>query len=103
MAAYGGKGRLITASSAGYQDECKTTHELGKSDARRWFLRCPSCGQENIPDWRNVNYKARRYPFYLTPCCGAAPGGYPVPQGRRGGAVEADERADGSWHGRISP
>ena len=30
-AAYGGKGRLITASSAGYQDECKTTTELETS------------------------------------------------------------------------
>ena len=41
MAAYGGKGRLITASSAGYQDECKVTHELEKSDSRRWFLQVP--------------------------------------------------------------
>ena len=72
MAAYGGKGRLITASSAGYQDECKTSIELEKSDARHWFLRCHECGQENIANWANVNYKARRYPFYTMPCCGAA-------------------------------
>ncbi len=72
MAAFGGKGRLITASSAGYQDECKTTHELEKSDSRRWFLLCPECGNENVADWRNVNYKARRYPFYTMPCCGSA-------------------------------
>ena len=71
-AAYGGKGRLITASSAGYQDECKTTTELEKSDARRWFLKCPECRQENVANWSNVNYKARRYPFYTMPCCGAA-------------------------------
>ena len=72
MAAYGGKGRLITASSAGYQDECKTTHELDKSDSRHWFLRCPACGQENVADWRNVKYKGRRYPAYAMPCCGTA-------------------------------
>ena len=77
MAAYGGRGRLITASSAGYQDECKTTTELEKSDSRRWFLRCPECGQENVADWRNVDYKARRYPFYAMPCCGAALEGIP--------------------------
>ena len=41
MAAYGGKGRMITASSAGFQDECKTSTELEKSDARHWFLRLP--------------------------------------------------------------
>ena len=41
MAAYGGRGRLITASSAGYQDECKTSTELEKSDARHWFLQLP--------------------------------------------------------------
>ena len=72
MAAYGGRGRLITASSAGYENECKTSTELEKSDARHWFLRCPGCGQENIASWANVNYKARRYPFYTMPCCGSA-------------------------------
>ena len=77
MAAYGGRGRLITASSAGYQDECKTTHELDKSDSRRWFLKCPECGNENVPNWKNVNYKARRYPVYITPCCGSALEGIP--------------------------
>ena len=77
MAAYGGKGRLITASSAGYESECKTTHELEKSDSRRWFLHCQECGQENVADWRNVNYKARRYPFYIMPCCGSALEGVP--------------------------
>ena len=30
MAAFGGKGRLITASSAGFQDQCRTTAELGE-------------------------------------------------------------------------
>ena len=59
MASYGGRGRLITASSAGFEDECRTTTELDKSDARRWFLRCPSCDRSNIADWKNVVYKAR--------------------------------------------
>ncbi len=72
MAAYGGAGRLITASSAGYEDECRTTVELDKSDARRWFLRCPSCGQQNIAQWSNVIYKGRASPIYCMPCCGAA-------------------------------
>ena len=71
MAAYGGSGRLITASSAGYQDECRTTAELEKSDYQRWFLHCQSCGQENIPTWKNVVYKRRRSPVYVMPCCGA--------------------------------
>ena len=62
MASYGGAGRLITASSAGYEYECRTTTELEKSDSRRWFLRCPSCGRENIAQWANVQYRlaARR-------------------------------------------
>ncbi len=77
MAAYGGKGRLITASSAGYENECKTTVELEKSDSRRWFLKCPECDQENIASWANVNYKARRYPYYTMPCCGSALEGIP--------------------------
>ena len=70
MAAYGGRGRLITASSAGYQDECKTTVEIDKSDARRWFLRCPSCDRETVPAWKSVTYKGRRHPAYVMPCCG---------------------------------
>ena len=71
MASYGGAGRLITASSAGFEDECRTTVELDKSDARRWFLACPSCGRENIAAWQNVVYKNRRAPIYVMPCCGA--------------------------------
>ena len=72
MAAYGGKGRLITASSAGYQDECRTSTELGKSDARHWFLSCPSCSAETIPRWENVKIPKhyRHGPRYLMPCCG---------------------------------
>ena len=89
MAAYGGKGRLITASSAGYQDECKTTVELEKSDSRRWFLKCPECGQENVADWRNVNYKARRYPFYAMPCCGSALEGVPFRRAVQAGTWKA--------------
>ena len=77
MAAYGGEGRLITASSAGYETECKTTHELDKSDSRRWFLKCLECGQENVAAWASVNYKARRYPFYTMPCCGVVLEGVP--------------------------
>ena len=77
MAAYGGKGRLITASSAGYQDECRTTTELEKSDSRRWFLKCPECGQENVADWKNTIYKGRRYPHYVLPCCRLALEGVP--------------------------
>ena len=71
MASYGGAGRLITASSAGFEDECRTTVELEKSDARHWFMSCPSCGRENIAAWQNVVYKNRRAPIYLTPCCGS--------------------------------
>ena len=71
MAAYGEAGRLITASSAGYENECKTTVELQKSDSRRWFLRCPACGRENVAGWANVQYKDRKHPVYLTPCCAA--------------------------------
>ena len=89
MAAYGGKGRLITASSAGYQDECKTTVELEKSDSHRWFLRCQECGQENVADWRNVNYKARRYPFYTMPCCGSPLEGVPFRRAVQAGRWKA--------------
>ena len=75
MAAYGGRGRLITASSAGFEDECRTTVELEKSDSRRWFLRCPACDRQNIADWKNVIYKGRENPVYVVPCCGAELGG----------------------------
>ena len=71
MASYGGEGRLITASSAGFEDECRTTVELDKSDARRWFISCPSCGAENVAQWANVIYKNRKAPIYRMPCCGA--------------------------------
>lgn len=93
MAAYGGAGRLITASSAGYENECRTTHELEKSDARRWFLRCPACDRENIADWKNVVYKGRDNPVYVMPCCGAELGGH-----RFRHAVEA-----GQWRATKAP
>ena len=75
MAAFGGAGRLITASSAGYEDECRTSHELEKSDSRRWFLRCPACDRESVAVWENTIYKGREHPVYQTPCCGAELGG----------------------------
>ena len=102
MAAYGGKGRLITASSAGYQDECKTTVELEKSDSRRWFLKCSECGQENIASWANVNYKARRYPYYTMPCCGSPLEGVPFRRAVQRRTLEADKGGDGSWHAGLS-
>lgn len=93
MAAYGGAGRLITASSAGFEDECRTTTELEKSDMRRWFLRCPSCDRENIADWKNVIYKGRENPVYTMPCCGAELSGH-----RFRHAVEA-----GRWKATKAP
>ena len=85
MAAYGGRGRLITASSAGYEHECKTSTELEKSDSRHWFLQCPSCGHENVADWRNVVYGGRRYPVYVMPCCGASLEGIPFRRAMQAG------------------
>ena len=93
MAAYGGKGRLITASSAGFEDECKTTHELEKSDARRWFMRCTSCDRENIPDWKNVLYRGRENPVYIAPCCGAELGAVQFRQGVAAGAWRPTKQA----------
>ena len=72
MASWGGKGRLITASSAGYEDECKTTAELEKSDNRRWQLHCPECGRDTVAAWEAFRMPKGRAPFYAMPCCGAA-------------------------------
>ena len=68
MASFGGKGRLITASSAGYEHECRTTGEFLKSDQRQWFLRCP-CGRETTASWETFAYKGRKAPAYIMPCC----------------------------------
>ncbi|MCE2492748.1 MAG: phage terminase large subunit family protein [Alphaproteobacteria bacterium] len=85
MAAYGGRGRLITASSAGYEHECKTSTELEKSDSRRWFLKCPECGNGNVADWRNVIFKGQPYPTYSMPCCGASLEGVPFRRAMQAG------------------
>ena len=76
MAAYGGRGRLITASSAGEEDVCRTTTELEKSDARYWFIPCPACGQSAPALWSNVIIAkaASRPATYTMPCCRAALG-----------------------------
>ena len=89
MAAYGGAGRLITASSAGFEDECRTSTELQKSDCRRWFLRCPACDRENVAAWENVIYKGRDNPVYTMPCCGAVLGGVRFRQGVEAGRWKA--------------
>ena len=70
-ASFGEAGKLITASSAGFEHECRTSTELDKSDSRRWFLRCPACDRETIAVWKNVSYKGRRWPVYISACCGA--------------------------------
>ena len=67
-AAFGTKGRMITASSAGFQDQCKTSAELSKSDARQWFMCCPNCDRESIAQWEC--FKFDRPPLrYEMPCC----------------------------------
>ena len=95
MAAYGGKGRLITASSAGYQDECRTSIELGKSDARHWFVACPACAQSTIPRWENVKIPKRQRagPRYLMPCCGAELGGVEFRRAVQAGEWRATQTA----------
>ena len=71
MAAYGGKGKLITASSAGFEGDCRTTSELQKSDFRMWFMRCGDCGQESIARWEAVTLAKGGAPAsYSMPCCG---------------------------------
>ena len=69
MAAFGGRGKLITASSAGLQDECKTTAEYQKSDQRQWFLVCPGCQRASVAGWAAFRYKNRAQPRYVMPCC----------------------------------
>ena len=95
MAAFGGRGKLITASSAGYEHECKTTAEFEKSDARQWFMACPKCGRATVAAWEAFRYKNRARAAYVMPCC----------------AVELDTRglagavAQGAWrrtaHARV--
>ena len=93
MAAYGGKGRLITASSAGYQDECRTSMELAKSDARSWFVSCPGCGQSSIPQWEHVKLPKGRPPYFAMPCCGAALGSVAFKRAVRAGEWRATRDA----------
>ena len=69
MAAFGGRGLLITASSAGYEGDCKTTAELEKSDRRQWFMSC-ECGAENIASWEAFRLGKGAAPAYVMPCCG---------------------------------
>ena len=69
MAAFGGRGKLITASSAGYEHECKTTAEFEKSDARQWFMVCPECKRETVAAWQAFRYKNRAAAAYVMPCC----------------------------------
>ena len=73
MAAYGETGKLVTASSAGVEEQCKTTAELDKSDRRYWFASCPACGQRTPVEWKNVQLPkdGKKAPTYGWPCCGS--------------------------------
>ena len=120
MAAFGGRGLLITASSAGYEGDCKTTAELEKSDRRQWFMSC-ECGAENIASWEAFRLGKGAAPAYVMPCCGLvldtaglaavvkrgrwkATGRAPVPRTRgyhldcfSGSAFETLETIDRTW------
>ena len=95
MAAYGGKGRLITASSAGEEESCRTTTELDKSDARYWFVPCPACGQSAPVQWSNVVIAkaAGRPPVYAMPCCKAQLGSMAFKRAVAAGAWRATRTA----------
>ena len=103
MAAYGGKGRLITASSAGYQDECKTTHELEKSDSRRWFLQVP--GVRTGKHRRLAKRELQDAPVSVL--CHAVlrigAGGNSVPPRRPGRTMEGDKGPDGPGYAGLPP
>ena len=95
MAAYGGKGRLITASSAGEEEACRTTTELEKSDARFWFVPCPACGQSSPVQWSNVVIAKSpgRPPVYAMPCCKATLGSQAFKRAVAAGAWRATRAA----------
>ena len=72
MAAYGGRGRLITASSAGYEDECRTTTELDKSDSAPMVLYAARrATARTSPTGKMLSTRAARIP--CTPCRAAVP------------------------------
>ena len=89
MAAYGGKGRLITASSAGYEDECKTTAELEKSDNQRWLASLPRLWARRPCRLGNRFACRRAAPRRSTsmPCCGAVLIDGGLASGGRGGTL----------------
>ena len=104
MAAYGGKGRLITASSAGYESECKTTAELEKSDNQRWLLHCLDCGRATVPAWESFRMpKGRAAPFYVMPCCGAALSTAGLRRAVAAGTLAGDTSAGRRRDARLSP
>ena len=102
MAAFGGKGRLITASSAGYQDQCRTTAELAKSDFRQWFMKCPNCSRESIAAWEGFHFK-KGPPRYVMPCCGTDPQHPSIRWGCRRRTLEGDREGDRSEDKGIPP
>ena len=104
MAAYGGKGRLITASSADEEDICKTTTELQKSDARYWFVPCPACGQSAPVVWENVVLPktASARPVYVFPCCRAEVGTMALKRAVGAGAWRGDPQGRHRRHARVS-
>ena len=67
MVSFGTDALLITASSAGYIGECKTSSEYDKSDKQAWYLKCPACSAESTAAWDQVDFKTERYKM---PCCG---------------------------------
>ena len=103
MAAYGGRGRLITASSAGYENECRTTVELDKSDARRWFMSLPVV---RPPEHRRLEERDLQEPResrLLHAVLWRGAGGRAVPSRRHGRPVEADQGRRWCRHGGLSP
>ena len=55
MAAFGTKGRMITASSAGFQDQCKTSPQSCRNPTRgNGSCVCPNCERESIAQWECV-------------------------------------------------
>lgn len=44
----------------------------GKSDRRRYYLKCPACGDRFVPDWSDIQWDddGHEHAYLVPPCCG---------------------------------
>ena len=68
-----GLSKRMKISTPTIKGSSKIGDAYSKADRRRYYLKCPSCGDRFAPDWSDIQWEdgGHEQAYLVSPCCGA--------------------------------